>query len=88
MLVAWRYEGEPSNWTNWERYFDAQIKQKMLPKLHGSEKILGETLEKLYRKCSSSSFSLEETIKYYESAKKLDEMMNVLRKQRYVSFIN
>ena len=35
MYVSWVYEGEPEIWDNWERYFDAQIKQKMLPKLHG-----------------------------------------------------
>ena len=35
MCVAWRYEGKKRTWDNWERYFDAQIKQKMLPKLHG-----------------------------------------------------
>ncbi|MDO5849908.1 MAG: hypothetical protein Q4P14_01720, partial [Methanobacteriaceae archaeon] len=83
MLVAWKYEGCPKNWTNWERYFDAQIKQKMLPKLHGSEKILGDTLTDLAKACEN-----EEGIKYYSSAKKLKEMMKVLDKQRYVSFIN
>ena len=83
MLVAWRYEGEPTEWTNWERYFDAQIKQKLLPKLHGSEKILGDTLQDLAKACED-----EEGIKYYTSAKKLNEMIKVLDKQRYVSFIN
>ena len=29
-----------------------------------------------------------EKVKYYTSAKKLDEMIKVLDKQRYVSFIN
>ena len=83
MLVAWRYEGSPSEWTNWERYFDAQIKQKLLPKLHGSEKILGDTLKDLAEVCVDG-----ERVKYYSSAKKLKEMMDVLDKQRYVSFIN
>ena len=23
MVVAWRYENSPSEWDNWERYFDA-----------------------------------------------------------------
>ena len=88
MIVAWRYEGEPSDWTNWERYFDAQIKQKILPKLHGSEKIIGDTLSKLYQKCLESAFNSEETAKYPKSAKKIKEMIDVLKKQRYVSFIN
>ena len=37
MVVAWKYENPEGEWKNWERYFDAQIKQKILPKLHGSE---------------------------------------------------
>lgn len=77
MAVAYKYE--PENWeSNWKRYFDAQIKQKMLPKLHGSQKVIGETLEKL----------LEECEEYPNSKKKLKEMIDVLEKQRYVSFIN
>ena len=27
MFVSWRYEDSPQNWENWERYFDAQVKQ-------------------------------------------------------------
>ena len=88
MAVAWEYENEPSDFSNWKRYFDACIKQKMLPKLHGSEKIIGETLNKLYKKCLSSNIDKEEMAKYPESYKKLKEMKIVLNKQRYVSFIN
>ena len=78
MAVAYRYEDEPENWTNWKRYFDAQIKQKMLPKLHGSQKVIGETLDNLLDACED----------YLTSKSKLKEMINVLEKQRYVSFIN
>lgn len=78
MAVAYIYEGKPSNWTNWKRYFDAQIKQKMLPKLHGSQKVLGKTLDKLLEACED----------YPTSKTKIIEMQNVLNKQRYVSFIN
>ena len=88
MLVAWRYEGSPEEWNGWERYFDAQIKQKILPKLHGSEKIIGETLEKLYKECLDTVIDDKEMKKYPESSDKLEEMTDVLRKQRYVSFIN
>lgn len=88
MAVAWKYEDEPSEFTNWTRYFDACIKQKMLPKLHGSEKIIGKTLKILYKNCLSSSIDNEEIAKYPESYKKLKEMQKVLREQRYVSFIN
>lgn len=88
MAVAWEYEGKPSEFVNWTRYFDACIKQKMLPKLHGSEKIIGETLEELSNLCSDSVIGTEDMVKYPESFKKLEEMKKILRKQRYVSFIN
>ena len=78
MAVAYKYENEPEKWTNWKRYFDAQIKQKMLPKLHGSQKVIGETLDNLLEACEE----------YPTSKAKLEEMVNVLEKQRYVSFIN
>ncbi|PWB87296.1 MrcB family domain-containing protein [Methanobrevibacter thaueri] len=78
MLAAYKYEDEPKNWTNWKRYFDAQIKQKMLPKLHGSQKVIGETLNELLQACDD----------YPTSKAKLEEMIDVLDKQRYVSFIN
>lgn len=88
MAVAWEYENRPDEFSNWERYFDAQIKQKMLPKLHGSEKIIGDTIDDLHKICLDSSIDDEAMAKYPESYKKLTEMRKVLRKQRYVSFIN
>ena len=99
MYVAWKYEGEPDVWDNWRRYFDAQILQKILPKLHGSQIVLGETLDNLLAHCLGidsvdeiddlSKLDLDElNVPYLESAKKLIQMKNVLEKQRYVSFIN
>lgn len=97
MYVAWKYEGQPDNWTNWERYFDAQIKQKMLPKLHGSERAIGKTIHELFNNCLIISDTNEnprtakftkENCKYYTAALKLQEMDKVLTEQRYVSFIN
>ena len=38
-------------WDNWMRYFDAQIKQKMLPKLHGSQRVLEDVLKELFELC-------------------------------------
>ena len=79
MAAAYKYENKPEKWNeNWKRYFDAQIKQKMLPKLHGSQKVIGETLDKLLESCKD----------YPTSEAKIIEMKNVLNKQRYVSFIN
>lgn len=97
MIVAWRYENSPSEWNNWERYFDAQIKQKILPKLHGSEKAIGNVLTNLFNICleernnneNPKNFELtQENARYYTSALKLQNMAKVLSDQRYVSFIN
>ena len=97
MVVAWRYENSPVHWDNWERYFDAQIKQKILPKLHGSQKAIGNVLNDLFNLClidndnneQAKLFDIDETnCKYYNSALKLQNMSRVLSDQRYVSFIN
>lgn len=97
MIVAWRYENSPDNWENWERYFDAQIKQKILPKLHGSEKAIGNVLTNLFNLClnernnneNPKNFYIDDTnARYPTSALKLQNMVKVLSDQRYVSFIN
>jgi len=78
MYVSWVYEGNPSKWDNWPRYFDSQIKQKMLPRSHGSQRTLEKTLNDLSVLCGD----------YPTSKAKLEEMIDVLKKQRYVSFTN
>ena len=97
MVVAWKYENSPDYWDNWERYFDAQIKQKILPKLHGPQKAIGNVLNELFNLClidkdnneQAKLFDIDETnCKYYTSALKLQNMSRVLSDQRYVSFIN
>lgn len=97
MIVSWKYENSPTEWDNWQRYFDAQIKQKILPKLHGSEKAIGEVLIKLFNNCLNNrennenpkNFKIEnEIVRYPSSAIKLQNMAKVLSQQRYVSFIN
>lgn len=97
MVVAWRYENSSDDWENWERYFDAQIKQKILPKLHGSEKAIGNVLTKLFNIClvernnnenPKNTTISKDNCRYYTSALKLQEMSKVLADQRYVSFIN
>ena len=97
MIVAWRYENSPDNWDNWKIYFDAQIKQKILPKLHGSQKAISNVLNDLFNLCLINSNNNEqaklfnvsqENCKYYTSALKLQNMSKVLADQRYVSFIN
>ena len=97
MVVAWRYENSPKDWNNWERYFDAQIKQKILPKLHGSEKAIGNVLTDLFNIClydrnnnekPKNFIVTENNSRYLTSALKLQNMSKVLSDQRYVSFIN
>jgi hypothetical protein len=98
MYVAWVYEGEPEIWDNWMRYFDAQIKQKMLPKLHGSQRVLENVLIELFELCikeaveSSPRFygnlETDQNVKYLSASLKIQEMDKVLNEQRYVSFIN
>jgi hypothetical protein len=97
MVVAWKYENSPEEWENWERYFDAQIKQKILPKLHGSEKAIGNVLTNLFNLClkdrnnneNPKNFYIDKgNCRYYTSAIKLQNMTRVLSEQRYVSFIN
>lgn len=97
MFVSWRYEDSPQNWENWERYFDAHVKQKILPKLHGSQKAIGQTINELFNAClierkNNADARLVDLTKddcrYYTSAVKLQNMAKILSNQRYVSFIN
>lgn len=97
MFVSWRYEGSPKNWENWERYFDTQVKQKVLPKLNGSQKAIGQTINELFNAClierkNNADARLVDLTKkdcrYYTSAVKLQNMAKILSNQRYVSFIN
>ena len=83
MFVAWKFENEPKNWLNWNRYFDAQIIQKILPKIHGSKKNLQGCLSILAELCK---YDQSEEILYNESLRKINEMTQTLEDQRYVSF--
>lgn len=76
MLVAYKFDGQKE--FDWKRYFDAAIKQKILPKIHGTEKSLKNTITKLIEFCDDYPTSLE----------KLEEMEKVLHDQKFVSFIN
>ena len=78
-------------------YIAVQIKQKILPKLHGSEKAIGNVLTNLFNIClvdrnnneNPKNFTItEENCRYCTSALKLQNMSKVLSDQRYVSFIN
>ena len=95
MFVSWRYEDSPQNWENWERYFDAQVKQKILPKLHGSQKAIGQTINELFNAClierkNNADARLVDLTKddcrYYTSAVKLQIWLKYyLIKDMYLS---
>ena len=78
MYVSWVYKNR-GTFVSWKRFFDAQIKQKILPKIHGNLSIK-ETLQSLFELCSKKG--------YVTSANKLEKMIETLEKQRYVSFNN
>ena len=56
---------------------DSQIRQKILPKIHGNSAI-SIPLKDLQAFCASHG--------YPKSAKRLEKMVNTLETQRYVSF--
>ena len=80
---------------NWERYFDAQVKQKVLPKLHGSQKAIGQTINELFNAClierkNNADARLVDLTKkdcrYYTSAVKLQIWLKYyLIKDMYLS---
>ncbi|MBQ8373464.1 MAG: hypothetical protein IJX35_04025 [Candidatus Methanomethylophilaceae archaeon] len=76
MYVAWIYEGR-GEFVNWRRYFDSQIKQKILPKVHGNFSI-SAPLRDFGKLCVENG--------YPRSAAKIERMSAVLESQRYVSF--
>ena len=98
MVIAWRYDGSPKEWDNWKRYFDSQIKQRILPKINGNKFELCEVLNELFNACLNDGGDNDENIenfivnenncKYYGSALKLQNMFNVLIDRKCVSFIN
>lgn len=76
LYVSWKYEGG-NEFHQWERYLDSQIKQKILPKIHGNYTILNG-LKNLQELCKNNSLN--------NSDEKLKTMLEVLKNQRYVSF--
>ena len=76
MYVAWNYTGR-GDFLDWKRYFDAQIRQKILPKIHGNSSILSE-LRAFRDMCAREG--------YVRSEQRIAHMTYVLESQRYVSF--
>lgn len=76
LYVAWQYEGE-GLFANHARYVDAQIMQKILPKIHGNLSIRDGLLN-MKNLCAESGYCVSEV--------KLSDMVRILDGQRYVSF--
>lgn len=76
MYVAWSYTGR-DDFHDWKRYLDAQIRQKILPKIHGNSSILPD-LRAFRDMCAREG--------YARSEERLSHMVSVLESQRYVSF--
>jgi len=94
MYVCWKYKNKLNPWLKWQRYFDAQIKQKILPKIHGSQRTLGDLLPQLFERCYGAksettprqTTDIEVKAIFKTAALKLAEMDKTLFEQRYVSF--
>jgi len=83
MYVSYLYDSKNFS-RKWSRYLDAQILQKILPKIHGNKSI-EDVLKILSERCGRSLSGTTE-IAYPDSKKKIDKMINLLTTQRYVSF--
>lgn len=108
-FLAVTYELKPATETwNWEAAMDAQILQKVLPKLHGSKRKVGSLLAALAKYCEQGNRTDAESLlmdepkaeaylasedkrvkapQFKESYQKLCEMMEAVRRDQFVSFI-
>jgi 5-methylcytosine-specific restriction protein B len=107
LAVDYELIPEAGDW-NWKRAIDAQILQKILPKLHGSKRKIGSLLAALAKYCEqgvradaesllsdetkveaylAAENKREESPAFEESYLKLCEMMEVVRRDQFVSFI-
>ena len=76
MYAAWNYTGH-GDFHQYKRFFDSQIKQKILPKIHGGQEI-ADGLKSMQSICIDGG--------YDRSASRIERMVKTLEKQRYVSF--
>jgi hypothetical protein len=107
LAVYYELTPETEDW-NWSLALDAQILQKILPKLHGSKRKIGSLLAALATYCEHGSHAEAESLlrdetkaegylaaedkrekspMFKESYLKLCEMMEVVRRDQFVSFI-
>ena len=75
MLVAYKFDGQEK--FDWKRYFDAAIKQKILPKIHGTEKSLKNTII-LIVETSSIKIRLKFLKKYFSARVRINISNSIL----------
>ena len=83
MYVSYCYDSKDFK-SKWYRYLDAQIMQKVLPKVHGNKSI-EDTLIELLNYCGKKAHGSEKYA-YPETRDKIGRMVELLKTQRYVSF--
>jgi 5-methylcytosine-specific restriction protein B len=101
LAVDYELTVDKKQW-DWKAAMDAQILQKILPKLHGSKKRIERLLLDLALFCDTGSAPAEETpytrkpkpakntadtVKFRESYEKLATMIESVRRDQFVSFI-
>lgn len=77
--IAAAYELLEKTEFNLNQIIDEQLLQKILPKIHGNKKEIGQMLEELTGLCDKYSLVL--------SKKKIEQMKGKLAKEQYASFI-
>lgn len=99
MYFAWEADRKPQHWSGWTHAFDAQILQKVLPKIRGAEKRVRHHLLALYGCCffhmsedQRMSMAMGEDAelddaRFIRSARKLHDMQVELETRGFVSFL-
>ena len=96
VLVDYALSQDRGIWS-WQDAFDAQIIQKILPKLHGSRRKLESLLSALQHFCLHGKKSDKPELSIADSRKKpvfvlsfnkVSEMIEILRRDQFVSFIH
>lgn len=77
--ISASYELSKDDEFDLDQILDEQLLQKVLPKIHGNRKEIGELLEELSTICDKYKFT--------KSKKKIDQMKGKLAKVQYASFI-
>ena len=101
LAVDYELTADKKQW-DWKAAMDAQILQKILPKLHGSKKRIERLLMDLALFCDTGSAPAEntpftrkltpakdtaDTVKFRESYEKLSAMIESVGRDQFVSFI-